>query len=986
MESTPKQFILKTLGAPSVENPSFSQPKPLLVFTYLLLEGRSGEVTRERLAELFWQSAKESREQSLRQCLNSLRAVFGEEIVPKNLNASSPIYRLGEVDISTDLELLDVACDKLDLTEIKNLYQGPFFESVTTSRSKRKSLSNDIEEWIQQRQSRVEFNIWKAYFKASYPLHENSSTMLEECFTLLGRFPEEHKELIELYVFLKKGKSDLAIAVQKELEDLGFEKNVDLNEILVNFGAEIDSTSVVEYSTKERDRQSQILLQRMEDTWIKDYLKLQQENSVNTFDKHFEPKPQYINHPTRNDWLVNDAHNKKVNVETLFADFTQSADHLLILGKAGSGKTTALLEIIEKLLNLAAHNTLYPIPVLFNLSNWSQQNSSSKEWLIQELTSQKYRIPEVFATSWISTGRIIPILDDLDRVADKAREHCVECINHYENILLPNIIVACRTEDYENFPQKLLFSKAVELQPLAAKDVIEYFDAKQNSLKHIAKILIENEELCNVVDTPLMVDIIERTYDGNDLSELQHLSANHSPETVKEEIFDSYIERMLSHQHYRDKGYSSNDITENLIWFAKTFKEHYSNIFFISELQPSSLTDMHFRWLYLVVSRSFILICLGFLLGLFLGGSSSLVRILSNGTAILHLSFSEYLSLGVFMGVVLSPFSILFDFFRIRKKTRNPLWITIITVILGSITVGILGWPLINTSIFVKISILTFNLVLFWFYIILTVRVNSPLSKLPSDNLEHDNHNTFFLWENDIEDKLYVTGISLWSFATATRTILQNGSRFYKWLFGFNLISWIILFLTVFNVVPLIPDWPNLLIMFLIVQLCLIALIVIEGIPPATIVFEKLRKRPEGIEPFLTFFHYTLIRGILFGMLTLLTTYFIAFLFVFNLTKAADIAHQNFLIGWNSGYGILVTFFFSGLFVTYLLSQFFVDAIKHIILRLLLKLCYGIPLNLCRSLINASEHVFLRRVGDGFQFYHNLLLEHFSKKTFVSKE
>ena len=56
-------------------------------------------------------------------------------------------------------------------------------------------------------------------------------------------------------------------------------------------------------------------------------------------------------------------------------------------------------------------------PVVFNLSSWAAKHPPLADWLADEL-NQRYDIPPKIAQSWVEAGRILPLLDGLDEVAE----------------------------------------------------------------------------------------------------------------------------------------------------------------------------------------------------------------------------------------------------------------------------------------------------------------------------------------------------------------------------------------------------------------------------------------------------------------------------------------------------------------------------------------------------------------------------------------
>ena len=59
---------------------------------------------------------------------------------------------------------------------------------------------------------------------------------------------------------------------------------------------------------------------------------------------------------------------------------------LLILGAPGSGKTTMLLELARQLIERARQEVTEPIPVVFNLSSWTEKLTLA-DWLARELNN-----------------------------------------------------------------------------------------------------------------------------------------------------------------------------------------------------------------------------------------------------------------------------------------------------------------------------------------------------------------------------------------------------------------------------------------------------------------------------------------------------------------------------------------------------------------------------------------------------------------------
>jgi hypothetical protein len=61
------------------------------------------------------------------------------------------------------------------------------------------------------------------------------------------------------------------------------------------------------------------------------------------------------------------------------------AGRLLILGEPGAGKTTTLLKLAQELVTQAQADAPVPVPIIFELSNWTQENQPIYQWLGAQL-------------------------------------------------------------------------------------------------------------------------------------------------------------------------------------------------------------------------------------------------------------------------------------------------------------------------------------------------------------------------------------------------------------------------------------------------------------------------------------------------------------------------------------------------------------------------------------------------------------------------
>ncbi|KAB3544637.1 MAG: hypothetical protein C5617_006990, partial [ANME-2 cluster archaeon] len=80
--------------------------------------------------------------------------------------------------------------------------------------------------------------------------------------------------------------------------------------------------------------------------------------------------------------------------------FDEMGQTLLILGEPGSGKTTMLLELARDTIARAEEDPKHRIPVVFNLSSWTDAKQPISDWLVGELIA-KYYVPKETAHDWV---------------------------------------------------------------------------------------------------------------------------------------------------------------------------------------------------------------------------------------------------------------------------------------------------------------------------------------------------------------------------------------------------------------------------------------------------------------------------------------------------------------------------------------------------------------------------------------------------------
>ncbi|NER51814.1 MAG: NACHT domain-containing protein [Symploca sp. SIO1A3] len=275
---------------------------------------------------------------------------------------------------------------------------------------------------------------------------------------------------------------------------------------------------------------------------------------------------------------------------------------MLILGEPGSGKTTALLEIARELISDATQDTSLPIPVVLNLSSWGgeRQPKPLAEWLIQEL-HRIYQFPIFQCKAWINNQQLLLLLDGLDTVKETRRSTCIRAINQFLRTYGRTQMVVCsRTADYKQVSEKLQLQIAVVYKSLTSAQINRYLDDAQENLPGVRALLREEQTMQDLVDTPLNLNIVAVAYEGKSQEELAGID---SLEERRQHLFKTYIQRRFE-QFQSSQGETGNQqYTEQqarhwLNWLAQSMVRESQSLFLIEQMQPDWLPVSAHNWLY----------------------------------------------------------------------------------------------------------------------------------------------------------------------------------------------------------------------------------------------------------------------------------------------------------------------------------------------------------------------------------------------------
>lgn len=162
---------------------------------------------------------------------------------------------------------------------------------------------------------------------------------------------------------------------------------------------------------------------------------------------------------------------------------------LLILGEPGSGKTTSLLELAYSLVQTAINDRTQPVPFIFELSNWKNDQQTIAEW-IQTYLKDSNNVPANVTQTLLETGLLLPLFDGLDELGLARQKLCISRLNDFlaKRKAFP-AVVCCRKEEYSAGEVLLdCLRGAIYLQPLNDQQIQTYL--KKINCFHLGSISI----------------------------------------------------------------------------------------------------------------------------------------------------------------------------------------------------------------------------------------------------------------------------------------------------------------------------------------------------------------------------------------------------------------------------------------------------------------------------------------------------------------
>jgi HEAT repeat protein len=272
-------------------------------------------------------------------------------------------------------------------------------------------------------------------------------------------------------------------------------------------------------------------------------------------------------------WVYKDIDSSR-DYETVGEAFESFDRRMLLLGAPGSGKTTSLLFLAQKLIAEAEADADAPVPLLINLSEFRPDQSRSswlarlrggaetrteeegrplEHWLVGTLARRAGVKPDV-ARGWIAANRVAFFLDGLDEVDESYR---AKLAAHLNEVFLADhpkavVVLCCRVYEYlplqDSEATRARLRGGVVLQPLTSEQIDVYLEAA--GATGLRAVLPGDAALREMAQTPLTLTMMTLAYGGLDPSEIP---PGLPLAERRHHLMAAYVAKMLQRKEWRDK-------------------------------------------------------------------------------------------------------------------------------------------------------------------------------------------------------------------------------------------------------------------------------------------------------------------------------------------------------------------------------------------------------------------------------------------------
>ncbi|HUQ60104.1 helix-turn-helix domain-containing protein [Lentzea sp.] len=223
-----------------------------------------------------------------------------------------------------------------------------------------------------------------------------------------------------------------------------------------------------------------------------------------------------------------------------------SSRRLVVLGRAGSGKTVLTTRFVLDLLK--GGDASDPVPVIFGLGSWHPERAGLRDWMAEQLIRDHPFLAApgpsgTLASALVDSQRVLPVLDGFDEIAAGLHRPALTALNA---TTLP-LLLTSRVDEYRDAVEGtdvLTSAAAVVLEDLTCDDLADYLPRttrKPGVWKPVLDEVRAGGALAEVLTTPLMVSLARRVYSDTPDHDPAAMLSLETPDEVERHLLGSFV-------------------------------------------------------------------------------------------------------------------------------------------------------------------------------------------------------------------------------------------------------------------------------------------------------------------------------------------------------------------------------------------------------------------------------------------------------------
>ncbi|MGW2274124.1 helix-turn-helix domain-containing protein [Streptomyces yangpuensis] len=212
---------------------------------------------------------------------------------------------------------------------------------------------------------------------------------------------------------------------------------------------------------------------------------------------------------------------------------------LVVLGRAGSGKSVLTIRLVLDLLESRAPAAQRRVPVVFSVGSWDPTTTALRDWLVGRLLRDHPHLARrgpggaTLAAALVDGDLVLPVLDGFDEMGEGLRRDALDALN----ATAAPLVLTSRRDEYAEAVRAahapLVWAGCIELSDLTPEDLADYLPRTARAVPSSARtgddavpgsawdaVLAElrtgtgpaHRNLAAVLTTPLMVVLARTLY------------------------------------------------------------------------------------------------------------------------------------------------------------------------------------------------------------------------------------------------------------------------------------------------------------------------------------------------------------------------------------------------------------------------------------------------------------------------------------------